>query len=257
MIHYVDLISGKSAEVGSETNRPISTSKEIFMKHIRLILLALIFLLTACERPAPTGDIATPASNPEIIPRDDAYPIGQPTATAVPAGTTSPTDTSGEATDGSEPQPTGGEAVTPTDSAEVQPGEDAATDAPPALEDGVYVVRSGDTLGQIAFIYNVSVEDIMAANGLTNPDILEVGQQLTIPEAGIADSPTASTPTPSTETPGEPGGQEIIHIVQAGDNLFRIGLRYGFTVDELAEYNGIVDVNNLEVGQEIRIPPSN
>ena len=225
------------------------------MKYIRSILLAFIFifLLTACERPAPTGDIATPSGSPEIIPRDDAYPVGQPTATVVPADATNPADTAGEVTD----QPAEGETATPPDTAETQPGEETATDQPPALEDGVYVVRSGDTLGQIAFIYNISVEDIMAANGLTNPDVLEVGQQLTIPEAGFADSPAASTPTPSGETPTEVEGQEIVHIVQAGDNLFRIGLRYGFTVDELAEYNGIVDVNSLEVGQEIRIPPSN
>jgi len=229
------------------------------MKCIRSILLALIFtfLLTACERPAPTGDIATPSGSPEIIPRDDAYPVGQPTATIIPAEATNPGDTAGEATDGGTDQPAEGETAIPPDTTEAQPGEEAAINEPPALEDGVYVVRSGDTLGQIAFIYNVSVEDIMAANGLTNPDVLEVGQQLTIPEAGFADSPAASTPTPSGETTDETEGQEIVHIVQAGDNLFRIGLRYGFTVDELAEYNGIVDVNSLEVGQEIRIPPSN
>jgi LysM repeat protein len=246
MIHYVDLILGKR--------------EEIFMKYIRFILLALIFtfLLTACERPAPTGDIATPSGMPEIIPRDDAYPVGQPTATVIPADATNPADSGGEVTDGgTDPQPVEGETDAPPDTSEPQPGEEAATNEPPALEDGMYVVRSGDTLGQIAFIYNVSVEDIMAANDLTNPDVLEVGQQLTIPEAGFADSPAASTPTPSADATAAPEGQEIIHIVQAGDNLFRIGLRYGFTVDELAEYNGIVDVNDLEVGQEIRIPPSN
>ena len=227
------------------------------MKPVRLILLAFIFilLLTACERPAPSGDIATPSSNPETIPRDDPYPLAQPTETAVPLGTTNPADTSGETTDNNpETEPVEGENTGGESGGDITEG--TATNEAPALENGVYVVRAGDTLGQIAFTYNVSVADIMAANNLTNPDALDVGQQLTIPEAGFADTPdTAATPA-SEATPGETAGQETVHIVQAGDNLYRIGLRYGFTVDELAEYNNLTDVNNLEVGQEIRIPPS-
>lgn len=65
-------------------------------------------------------------------------------------------------------------------------------------------------------------------------------------DAGQA-QPTAA---PVTNTAGE-----IVHIVQPGDNLFRIGLRYGFTAQELATYNGIPNVNIIYVGQEIRIPP--
>lgn len=223
------------------------------MKQIRCILLALIFifLLTACERPAPSGDIATPSANPEAIPRE-AYPAIQPTETAVPADTTSPTDTSGETTEGSA-ETQSGEGETTTEGTDTQSAEETTTDEPPALEDGVYVVRAGDTLGQIAFVYNVSVADLMAANNLTNPDRLDVGQRLTIPEAGFADSPDSETTPPADETEGE----ETVHIVQRGDNLYRIGLRYGFTVDELAEYNGITNVHSLEVGQEIKIPPSN
>jgi LysM repeat protein len=48
---------------------------------------------------------------------------------------------------------------------------------------------------------------------------------------------------------------EQVHIVAAGDNLFRIGLRYGFTVAELAAYNGIANPHYIYVGQAIRIPP--
>ena len=51
--------------------------------------------------------------------------------------------------------------------------------------------------------------------------------------------------------------EERTHVVQAGENLFRIGLQYGFTVDELAAYNNIANPNVLDVGQVIKIPPSN
>jgi LysM repeat protein len=75
--------------------------------------------------------------------------------------------------------PTGGAAGTP---------EAAATES----GDGptVYVVQSGDTLGSISTQFDVPIDDIMAANELSNPDVLFVGQELTIPIGGLA------TPTP-------------------------------------------------------------
>jgi LysM repeat protein len=43
-------------------------------------------------------------------------------------------------------------------------------------------------------------------------------------------------------------------VVQAGENLFRIGLRYGCPYQELAAYNGIANPNWIAAGQVIRIP---
>ncbi len=65
-----------------------------------------------------------------------------------------------------------------------------------------------------------------------------------------APEPTAA-PTQQTNASGE-----IIHTVQAGENLFRIALRYGFTYQELAAYNGIANPASISIGQQIRIPPS-
>jgi len=44
-----------------------------------------------------------------------------------------------------------------------------------------YVIKSGDTLNKIATSFNVTVDDLMALNGITNPDHIEVGQELEIP----------------------------------------------------------------------------
>ncbi len=44
-----------------------------------------------------------------------------------------------------------------------------------------YIVKRGDILSAIAEAYNVSIEAIVAANDLKNPDMLEVGQKLIIP----------------------------------------------------------------------------
>ena len=44
-----------------------------------------------------------------------------------------------------------------------------------------YTVRSGDTLGAISARLDISVDDLMKINGITNPNTLQIGQQLKIP----------------------------------------------------------------------------
>lgn len=67
-----------------------------------------------------------------------------------------------------------------------------------------YMVRSGDTLTDIALKLEVSVEALMAANGITDPNTLSVGQVLVVPQGEVGGSvlPTAtrrlSTPTVAT-----------------------------------------------------------
>lgn len=50
---------------------------------------------------------------------------------------------------------------------------------------------------------------------------------------------------------GHPG---VIHHVARGENLYRIGLRYGVPAKEIARVNGIRDVTELRVGQRLFIP---
>lgn len=45
-----------------------------------------------------------------------------------------------------------------------------------------------------------------------------------------------------------------IHVVQRGDNLYQISLRYGLTVDAIATANGITNPGNIQVGQRLLIP---
>lgn len=67
-----------------------------------------------------------------------------------------------------------------------------------------------------------------------------------------AEEPAPEAPAPEQEAPST---GEVIHVVQPGESLYRIGLQYGFTYQELADYNGITNPDRLDVGQEIRIPP--
>ena len=46
----------------------------------------------------------------------------------------------------------------------------------------------------------------------------------------------------------------IVHVVQRGENLFRIALRYGVTVDALAAANGLSNASRIYAGQRLTIP---
>jgi murein DD-endopeptidase MepM/ murein hydrolase activator NlpD len=46
----------------------------------------------------------------------------------------------------------------------------------------------------------------------------------------------------------------VIHHVEAGENLYRIGLRYGVPAKEIARANGIRDVTELRIGQRLYVP---
>jgi len=63
-------------------------------------------------------------------------------------------------------------------------------------------------------------------------------------------------PTPTTQA-AQPTAQPStprVHVVQRGENLFRISLRYGVPVATLASLNGILNVNRVYVGQVITLP---
>jgi len=67
-----------------------------------------------------------------------------------------------------------------TPSSQQQPTAVPATPTPtPALI--IHVVQEGETLGAIAYDYGVSLQALQAANGIDNPLLLQVGQELIIP----------------------------------------------------------------------------
>jgi len=103
----------------------------------------------------------------------------------------------------------------------------------------VHVVQRGENLFRIALRYGVTVDALAAANGLSNASRIYAGQRLTIPTAG---------------TTGLPPSSSGVHVVQRGENLFRIALRYGTTVQALAAANGIVNHSRVYVGQRLTIP---
>jgi LysM repeat protein len=77
-----------------------------------------------------------------------------------------------------------------------------ATPIPPDLAKGSkveYTIQAGDSLGGIAALYNSTIEDIIAENGITDPNAIKVGDLLLIPVNMV--TPTATRPPTSTSAP--------------------------------------------------------
>lgn len=72
-----------------------------------------------------------------------------------------------------------GGVIQPT--ATTAPDDTATVDDSDAGEQTIHTVASGETLGGIARRYGVTIAQIVAANSLSNPDQLSIGQRLVIP----------------------------------------------------------------------------
>lgn len=90
-----------------------------------------------------------------------------------------------------------------------------------------YVVKEGDTLSGIAEANETAAQDIIIANGLANPNLIRVGQELTLPD--IAQN--ASVPTKT----------EASHLVAAGETLASIARSHGTGPEAIAAANGITN----------------
>jgi LysM repeat protein len=111
------------------------------------------------------------------------------------------------------------------------PGNPPPTTPPPASGQTYYVVR-GDTLRIIAAKFGTTVDAILKANPrITNPNIIYVGQAITIPGVGIS-----------------------TYVVQRGDTLRIIANKFGTTVDNLLSLNpNIKNANIIYVGQVLNV----
>jgi len=97
--------------------------------------------------------------------------------------------------------------------------------SPTARAPLLYTVQQGDTLGAIAQAHGVSVDDLIAANDLADPDLLAVGQTLIIP-VGDVHAPTVVSPTevsPEPSPAATPLPTLLPSITPSGPPLVEIG----------------------------------
>ncbi|MCL6613549.1 MAG: LysM peptidoglycan-binding domain-containing protein [Firmicutes bacterium] len=103
-----------------------------------------------------------------------------------------------------------------------------------------YIIRTGDTFFSIARRFGIAVPALAAANPGVDPDALQVGQRICVP----------APPPPVEECPGG------FYTIRPGDTFFGLARRFGYTIDALLAVNPGVDPENLQIGQQICLPPS-
>src|SRR5258708_5357744 len=155
----------------------------------------------------------------------------------------------------------------PQISAPTQPANPVLLATPTALpSEGpcVHTVQPGEWFYSIARKFNISPADLLAANPRSNPDALQPGDVLNIPNcnkatATPAQSPTntpqslmpAATTNPNAPTPIELSGRT--YVVAPGDTLGGIARKFNTTVRAIEQANGLSN-DLLSVGQVLKIP---
>lgn len=94
-----------------------------------------------------------------------------------------------------------------------------------------YTVQQGDTIGSIAADYGVSIDTVVWANAIKNPNALSLGQVLKIP--------------PVTG---------VIHTVKAGDTVASIAKKYNAKPAEILSFNTLREGQSLITDTELMVP---
>ncbi len=98
-------------------------------------------------------------------------------------------------------------------------------------EISVYIVREGDTLSQIAVMFDVSAKTILWANDIRDPSLIKPGSELVIlPITGVR------------------------HVVKSGDTILSIAKKYNGDVDDILAYNQFASASEIHVGDTVVIP---
>jgi murein DD-endopeptidase MepM/ murein hydrolase activator NlpD len=130
--------------------------------------------------------------------------------------------------------------------AKADTASDQAASAPQTV-----VVRKGDTINTIAKRLGVTPKALIEANKLRHPRDLTIGQTLQAPspkrsagETREAETSAASGPEIESQT----------YVIKRGDTLYSLAHRYGVTVDQLSDANGLKPHTSLHAGQKIDVP---
>jgi len=142
-----------------------------------------------------------------------------------------------------------------------------------------YKIKKGDTIWDIADDYNVSVDSILKYNGLSEDSILDIGDEIIIPNVLKVVKPAApkaekkpeekdkpeekqAEPAKTKEVPVENSSElgnifehnENVYVVVENDTIDSIAEDFGVTADDILKENEFESGIQLKLGQEIKVP---
>ncbi len=109
---------------------------------------------------------------------------------------------------------------------------------PQTSSETIYIVKKGDTLSGIASKYGTTYQVLASYNGISNPNLIGVGQTIKIPNGTMSHITNTSSRT---------------YIVKSGDTLSSIAKKYGTTYQKIAKDNNISNPNKIYPGQKLII----
>ena len=114
-------------------------------------------------------------------------------------------------------------------------------------------VKAGDTLYAIATAHNTTVNALASANGLSNINMIFVGQQLQLPGTSANNTAPATNNNASANTTTSAGASNATYTVKAGDSLWGIANSNGMTLSELLSLNGLQANSYIFPGDSLKI----
>ena len=160
----------------------------------------------------------------------------------------------------------------PAEEGAVSGGAEPAAAAPasaPADGANTYIVQRGDSLGSISWKFGVDIGQLITENQLPNPNYIQAGQTLIIPDAigaaAAAEEPPTETIAPAPTAPqvkAEPPLQAVAntnrgsnkYTVVFGDTLSIIAGRFRVAVIDLITANNLINPDYIYQSQELIIP---
>ena len=109
---------------------------------------------------------------------------------------------------------------------------------PQTSSETIYIVKKGDTLSGIASRYGTTYQVLASYNGISNPNLIGVGQTIKIPNGTMSHITNTSSRT---------------YMVKSGDTLSSIAKKYGTTYQKIAKDNNISNPNKIYPGQKLTI----
>jgi LysM repeat protein len=109
-------------------------------------------------------------------------------------------------------------------------------------ESGVYVVQSGDTLSGIAVRHQTTVQQLVQMNGLSNPNLIVIGQRLAVARGQAANGS------------GDVSARGTSYQVQPGDTLIGIAMLFQVGMWDIVVANNIANPSLIYIGQSLVIP---
>ncbi len=115
----------------------------------------------------------------------------------------------------------------------------------------VYIVKSGDTLSQIATRNNTTITAICNLSGISRNSRLSIGQKLYLPS-----NSTSRANSEASQSSAATASGKVAYSVKSGDTLSAIAKRNNTTISTICKLSGISRNSRLSIGQKLYLPSS-